>query len=489
MLLGVLLGLVVGLAAGVVWHIARGARSDAARRLAEGRLSDISAAMASQEAQLRAAGEAAASAETARAVAASELELLRRAERAARARADEERTLLAGTFAELSSEALARNNEQFLALADTKLNEARTAARGDLSQREQAFAALLGPLQETLARYERGLLEMEVERKGAYASLNERVAALHAGHEQLAKETRNLVTALRSPHTRGRWGEMTLRRAVETAGMIEHCDFDEQATTATPDGPIRPDMVVHLPGGGQVVVDAKVPLDAFLQFTEADDEPARKALLDKHARQLRTHVEQLAKKEYWKQLERSPEFVVAFIPGESLLAAACEADPTLQDHALSRRIVLATPNTLVAALRTIALSWQQETLAENAREVRQLGAELYERLRTMTGHLQTLQKSLTSSVESYNKAVGSLEARVLVSARRFPGLGVVTSETAEIAELTPIEVTARHLQALDMVGDEEDGDDLDGGESSGATAEPTLLALPDGGASSTGTPA
>ena len=251
---------------------------------------------------------------------------------------------------------------------------------------------------------------MEVERKGAYATLNERVAALHLGHEQLQKETRNLVTALRSPQTRGRWGEMTLRNTVKAAGMAEHCDFEEQRSTTTADGLLRPDMIVHLPGGGQVVIDSKVPLDAFLHFTEAEDEDERKAFLKKHANQLRSHVDQLAKKEYWRQFDRSPEFVVAFIPGESLLAAACEADPGLQDHALGKGIVLATPNTLVAALKTIALSWQQETLAENAREVRELGAELFERLRVMTGHMQSLQRSLTSSVEAYNKAVGSFES-------------------------------------------------------------------------------
>ena len=239
----------------------------------------------------------------------------------------------------------------------------------------------------------------------------------------MQQETHNLVTALRSPQTRGRWGEMTLRRSVEAAGMLAHVDFDEQQSTASEGGLLRPDMVVHLPGGGEVVIDSKVPLDAFLHFTEAQNEEDRKGFLAKHARQLRTHVDQLAKKEYWKQYDGSPEFVVAFIPGEPLLAAACEADATLQDYALNKRVVLATPNTLVAALRTIALSWRQDTLAENAREVKELGAELYERLRTWTGHMQSLQKSLASSVDAYNRAVGSLESRVLVTARKLPGLG------------------------------------------------------------------
>jgi DNA recombination protein RmuC len=475
MVIGAVVGLAAGLAIGLAWHLWRTARTSAAARLAESRLADARAAAAEQAASLRRATETAAAAETARAVAESEREQWRRFEGESAQRAEEDRARLAGTFAELSAQALAKNNERFLALADTRLHDAQRTAQGDLARRQEAIAELLNPLSDTLARYERGLQQMELERKGAYASLTERVAALHLGHEQLQKETRNLVTALRSPQTRGRWGEMTLRNAVEAAGMIEHCDFEEQKTTATEEGSVRPDMVVHLPGGGEVVIDAKVPLDAFLGVADAEDEESRRALLAKHARQLRTHVDQLSKKEYWKQFARSPEFVVAFIPGEPLLAAACEADPTLQDDALSKRIVLATPNTLVAALRTIALSWKRETLADNARQVQELGAELYDRLRTMTGHMQTLQRSLTSSVEAYNKAVGSLETRVLVSARKFPDLGVVTNEGPGIVELSAIDAAPRHLQAVELLGDDED-------------AEPTLLPLPhDGGGAGTGT--
>ena len=479
MVIGAVLGLAGGLAIGVVWYLVRSARLVGAARIAESRLADAQAAGAEQAAQLKAASEAVAAADTARAVALSELQLVKSTEREAQERRDDERTRLAGIFADLSSQALAKNNEQFLVLADTKLNEARTAAQGDLDQRQQAIARLLDPLSETLARYERGLQEMELERKGAYEGLNEKVAQLHVGHEQLRRETRNLVTALRSPQTRGRWGEVQLRRVAEMAGMLPHCDFSEQVTTATDEGRLRPDMVVHMPGGGDVVVDAKVPLDAFLQLLDADDDETRALCQAKHARQLRAHVDQLAKKEYWKQFDRSPQMVVAFIPGDQLLAAAFDADPALQEYAMSNGVLLTTPVTLIALLRTVALSWQQETLAESAREVKNLGAELYDRLRTMTSHMQTLQRSLTASVDAYNKAVGSLESRVLVSARKFPGLGVVGSEAPAIAELSPIDAAPRHLQAVELLGDD---DEVEG------AGEQNILALPDGGAN-TGTPA
>ncbi|HXY26870.1 MAG TPA: DNA recombination protein RmuC, partial [Acidimicrobiales bacterium] len=329
MALGLGIGLVVGLVIGVVWHLVHTARSAAAARLGASRLADAQAALEAQSAQLARATEAAAGAETARAVAVAELDLLKSSQDEAARRAEEDRARLTGVFAELSAEALAKNNEQFLALADTRLGEARAEARGDLEQRQQAIAQLLDPLHETLARYQRGLQEMELARKGAYEGLNERVAQLHSGHEQLRRETRNLVTALRSPQTRGRWGELQLRRVAEMAGMLAHCDFDEQVSAPTDEGRLRPDMVVHLPGGGEVVVDAKVPLEGFLELLDADDDEGRARSQAKHARQLRTHVEQLAKKEYWKQFDRSPQMVVAFIPGDQLLAAAFEADPTL----------------------------------------------------------------------------------------------------------------------------------------------------------------
>ena len=269
--------------------------------------------------------------------------------------------------------------------------------------------------------------------------------------EQLQRETRNLVTALRSPQTRGRWGEVQLRRVVEMAGMLPHCDFDEQVTTEAEDGRLRPDMIVHLPGEGQIVVDAKVPLEAFLRAMEADDDDVRRSELVAHACQLRAHVDQLTKKEYWRQFEHSPQLVVAFVPGDPLLSVAYEHDPSLQEHALSNGVLLTTPTTLIALLRTVAFTWQQETLADNARVIQQRGAELYERLGRMGGHLVKLQRSLTNSVDAFNATVGSLESRVMVTARQFPALGVVGLETKELPELLPVESIPRAPQALELV--------------------------------------
>jgi len=453
MTLGVIVGLLIGMASGLVWHVLRHSALKAEARTAEARLTDALADSEQLTARLHEVSAAAAAAETARAVSAAELELLKRSTDELRFRAHEDRQQMVGAFAELSAEALQKNNERFLALAETKLSQAQAAAQGDLNQRQQAISQLLSPLSETLARYERGLQQIEVERKGAYEGLCEKVAQLHVGHELLQKETRNLVTALRSPQTRGRWGELQLRRVVEMAGMVAHCDFDEQVSTTTEEGRLRPDMIVHVPGGGEIVVDAKVPLEAFLKLIDADDDASRALLQASHARQLRSHVDLLAKKEYWKQFAQSPQQVVAFIPGDQLLSAAYEADPTLQEHAMANGVLLTTPTMLIALLRTVAFGWRQESLAENAREVQKLGAELYERLRTMSTHMQKLQRSLAASVSAYNDAVGSLESRVLVSARRFPALGVVGIETEVIGDLQPVEASPRLLQAIELVAD------------------------------------
>jgi DNA recombination protein RmuC len=469
MTIGVVVGFVAGLAIAFVWHLMRQGTLRTESKVTESRLADAQRALAELTMQAATAVASASAAETARAVASAELALLRHGEADREARVDEERRRLAGTFAELSAEALQKNNEQFLALADTRLHQAQAAAQGDLAQRHQAIGQLLGPLSETLVRYEQELKKIEVERQGAYATLNEKVEQLSVGNERLQKETRNLVTALRSPQTRGRWGEIQLRRVVEMAGMLEHCDFEEQVSSTVDGGRLRPDLVVHMPGDREMVVDSKVPLDAYLRMLEADDEETRVTQQHAHARQLRSHVDQLSKKEYWKQSARSPEQVVAFIPGDQLLSAAYESDPGLQEYAWSNGVLLTTPTMLIALLRSIAFGWRQEVLADNAREVQKLGAEMYDRLRTMSTHLQKLQRSLTASVSAYNDAVGSLESRVLVSARRFPALGVM-GDGEEISDLVPVQASARHLQAIELVTDSYDAGAQPAALSEGSTA-------------------
>ncbi len=384
---------------------------------------------------------------------------------------DEVRKQLVGEFAELSRQALAQNNAQFLELADSRFKAAHQVAQGDLDQRKVAIEHLLEPLRDVLGKYEQGLRDVEKTRQEAYVGLREQVKALNDSQQRLQAETRNLVTALRSPATRGRWGEMQLRRVVELAGMLEHCDFEEQVTAVGDEGRVRPDMVVHLPGAKQVVVDAKVPLQAFLDANDATDEESRRLHLVNHGRQLRTHVDSLAKKTYWQQFENSPEFVVAFIPGDALLAVALENDPSLLEHAMVSRVMLATPTTLIALLRTVAYGWQQESLAENAREVQHMGRDLYTRLANFGEHLARTGRSLTGAVESYNKAVGSLERKVLPQARRFKELGVVGGGDKEIPDLEQLDAVVRRPQsvelgvpfALELVeGAHDDGDDLPG---------------------------
>jgi DNA recombination protein RmuC len=369
-----------------------------------------------------------------------------------RAAWEESRRQLAGEFAQLSAAALARNNAQFLELAHARLNEARQAATGELEQRKAAIDQLLSPLRDQLSRYEQGLSRLELERQRAYTSLTEQVRHLSESQERLQVETRNLVTALRVPATRGRWGEMQLRRVVEMAGMLEHCDFDEQVTAGSEEGRVRPDMVVRLPGGRSVVVDAKVPLEAFLAAVEADDEETRRAHLEAHARQLRAHVDTLSKKGYWQQFDSSPEFVVAFVPGDPLLTAAFEHDPSLFEHAMAHHVLLATPTNLIGLLRTVAASWQQEAVARSARQVQQIGRELYKRLCVFGDHLAKTGRGLAGAVDAYNKAVGSLERSVLPQARRFQELGVVGASDKELAELEAVDSVPRRPEAPELAG-------------------------------------
>lgn len=452
MISGLIIGLLVGVVAGVVVGLLVRSGHVARTRTAEARLADAVAANRrlteehTAQQQLRATAQA----ETARLTAQLEHERTINQERAAGF--EETRQQLTGEFARLSGEALRRNNEQFLQLADVKLNETRQAAEGELGKRQEAIEQLLKPIGEQLGKYDDGMRRLEVERQRAYTTLTEQMQQLSTSHDHLQKETRSLVTALRAPQTRGRWGELQLRRVVEMAGMLERCDFDEQVTSSTDQGRLRPDMVVHLPGGKNVAVDAKVPMQAFLDANEAEDETTRRMHLANHGRQLKAHVDALAKKEYWKQVDPSPEFVVAFVPGDPLLTTALEHVPGLMEHAVANHVLLATPTSLIALLRAVAYGWQQDAMAESAREVQQLGAELYQRLSVLGDHFAGVGKGLNGAVAAYNKAVGSLEGRVLVTARRFADMGVIGTGEKDIAPSITVDAAPRALQSPELGG-------------------------------------
>jgi DNA recombination protein RmuC len=358
---------------------------------------------------------------------------------------------LRDAFQALSANALKTNNEAFLSLAETRLREARTAAAGDIDARKKAIEDLLAPMAKTLEHVDREIQDAERRRVESGAQLMQKIASLDTAGQGLRDETRRLTDALKRPGVRGRWGELQLKRVVELAGMIEYCDFTEQHTIQAPDddGRIRPDVIVRLPGGKRIVIDAKAPLDAYLRALEAPDEAARQNLLSEHAKQVRNHISQLSAKSYFEKIASTPEFVVMFLPGEMFFSAALEQDPSLIECGVERRVIPASPTTLIALLRAVAYGWQQEAMTENARKISENGRNLYESVRTLAGHFQLLGAKLKSSLEAYNDAVGSLEGNVLVKARKFKELHAANGGD-EIKQLEPIDRVPRMLQAAEL---------------------------------------
>jgi DNA recombination protein RmuC len=347
------------------------------------------------------------------------------------------------TFKALSSDALRRNNEQFLELAKASFAHLQQGARSDLEKREQAISELVGPIRQSLEKVDTKLQEVEKAREGAYSGLREQVRNLLETQGRLQAETSNLVHALKTPNVRGRWGEVQLERTVEFAGMTEHVDFVQQASTDGESGRLRPDLIVRLPGGKQIVVDAKAPLAAYLESLEADDGERRLELLKKHAQQIRDHIKALSAKQYWRQFEPTPEFVVIFLPGEAFFSAALERDPDLIQFGTSENVLLATPTTLIALLKAAAYGWRQEAIAEEAREISALGREIYERLATQMDAFSGVGAALKKAVESYNRSLRSMETRVLVTARKFERLaqdGKKRIPEAVAVEANPLDV-------------------------------------------------
>jgi DNA recombination protein RmuC len=371
------------------------------------------------------------------------LEEERKANREKLALIDEAQQKLADTFKALSADALQSNNQQFLALAKSNLERFQETAKGDLEKRTQAIDELVRPLKESLEKVDGKIGELEKTRAGAYVELREQVKALATSQCQLQAETGNLVRALRAPHVRGRWGEIQLRRVVELAGMLQYCDFIEQETVNTEESRVRPDLIVRLPGNRTIVVDSKVPFDAFYESISTTDDEVRANKLKEHARLVRAHITSLSRKSYWESVQPTPEFVLLFLPGETFYSAALEQDPKLIEDGVTEKVLIATPTTLIALLKAVSYGWRQEQMATNAEEVSNLAKTLYDRLRVFTNHFDDIGRNLDRALDSYNKGVRSLEARVLVTARKFKERGAIAGE--EVETLEPIDKTALPL--------------------------------------------
>ena len=417
---------------GLVWVLARSHTALQLARLEADRNAELAAAEASL-ASLK-----------------MELECERNASKDKLALLDDAQRKLSDAFQALSAEALRRNNSSFLELANVSLQRFQESAKGDLEKRQTAITELVKPVRESLDKVDAKIQEIEKTRAGAYEALTQQVRSMMEAQGQLRTETNNLVQALRSPVVRGRWGEVQLRRVVEMAGMLAHCDFVEQTSVTTESGRLRPDLVVNLPGGRQIVVDAKAPLSAYLEAMETRDETARLAQMQAHAVQIRAHIDALTRKAYWEQFAQAPEIVVLFLPGESFFSAALERDPALIEYGTERRVILATPTTLISLLKAVFYGWRQQMLAENAEEISRLGRELYKRLSDMGGHMEKMGRSLTSAVEHFNKLAATTETRVLVTARKFRDLEPAQPGD-ELEPVTQLETVTRHLQAPELL--------------------------------------
>ena len=360
---------------------------------------------------------------------------------------EEARVQLRDTFGAMASEALKHNSGEFLKLAQENLKAFQTRAEGDLTQREKAVENLVKPIREALEKTEAQVRRMENERKEAYGSLTKHLESMAEAQRLLQGETRNLVQALRRPEVRGQWGELTLKRLAELAGMVDRCDFFEQESADSDTGKLRPDMIVRMPDSRDIVVDAKTPLDAYLNAIEATDDAVRQRELERHARKVRERIKELSSKAYWQQFRNAPDFVVLFIPGDQFLSSALDQDRQLLEDALAAKVMLATPTSLIALLRAIAFGWRQEALNENAERIRALGEDLYQRLGTFADHMARVGRSLDSSIGAYNKAVGSFDSRILPSARKFAELGISTK--SEMSEIEQVERAARSVQSAD----------------------------------------